>query len=206
MNLSTFGERLVYARKHLNDYGQETVAKAAGVTRMTISGWEKREVAKVEATPLSRACRFLGVNLEWIVDGTGPVMIKDKNKTPASSSSLPVIDWDNVSLHKSGVKTLAIGEESVPAYITSGPRSCITKVPQDYLVEFNKGDTLICDPDGAPTNGQYLLYTLDKHVTIVSYIELPGGRKHISPLTQQAQLTQYEENNLIAIIKGKWYR
>lgn len=206
MNLKTFGERLIYARKHLNNYGQEAVAKAAGVTRMTISGWEKRDIAKVEATPLSKACKFLGVNLEWIVDGVGPVMITEKAVAPTSEKTLPVYDWDSVSVHKSGTKPREIGEVEVPAYITSGPRSCVTQVPTDYLVEFNQGDTLICDPDGTPTNGQYLLYTLDGQTTIVSYIELPGGRKHISPLTQQAALSQYDENALVAIVKGKWYR
>lgn len=206
MNLNTFGERLLYARKHLNSYGQETVAKACDTTRMTISGWEKRTIAKVEASTLSKVCHFLGVNLEWMVDGTGPVRIRDKAAPSTSLRSLPVIDWNSIPVHKSGSKTLTVSDVEVPAYISGGPRSCITQVPQDYLVEFNKGDTLICDPDGSPDNGQYLLYNLDGKMTIVSYIELPGGRMHVSPLTQQAQLSQYDENQVAAIVKGKWYR
>lgn len=63
-----FGRRLLQAR---TDYGrtQEQVARAAGVTRSTISQWETGIINKVDAFALLQVARYLRTTAEWLLDG-----------------------------------------------------------------------------------------------------------------------------------------
>jgi transcriptional regulator with XRE-family HTH domain len=51
---------------------QSELAKAIGVTRATVSFWERGDIKKIEATNLSRLCKKLRVSQDYILYGTGP--------------------------------------------------------------------------------------------------------------------------------------
>jgi transcriptional regulator with XRE-family HTH domain len=51
---------------------QSELAKAIGVTRATVSFWERGDIKKIEATNLSRLCKKLRVSSDYILYGTGP--------------------------------------------------------------------------------------------------------------------------------------
>ncbi|SDZ95586.1 SOS-response transcriptional repressor LexA (RecA-mediated autopeptidase) [Marinobacterium iners DSM 11526] len=201
MKLTTFGERFEYARSVLNDYTHADVARAIDVTRATIGQWAKKEQANVDALSLNKACDFLKISLSWLITGTGPI----RPDSASNSKSLPVINWDDTELYIHGITPSSYAEVSASPYMPRGPRSYAVRIPTDNLIEFAKDDTIICDPDAAPSNGQYLLYKTSEGITVVSYIELTGSRKHISPLDKNATPEQYNPDNFIAVINGKWY-
>lgn len=199
MQLSTFGSRHKYARTVLNNFSGAQVAEAAGITRASVTNWEKLDEATANAVALNKACQFMGVNLEWMISGTGPIKPNENQPT------LPVFSWDDIDQKESGETIAPLDQITTSAYMPKGPRSYAVRIPFDSLIEFAAGDTIIVDPDRNPRNGQYLLYKLDGKQAIVNYIELPGNRKHVSPLTPNAELQQYQSDALIAVINGKWY-
>lgn len=200
MQLTTFGERFEYARTVLNDYTRADVGRAIDATRATIGQWEKKPQANVDALLLSKACKFLGVELSWVITGSGQIRPDEKQ-----TSALPVIQWDDTELYSQGITPSTVEEISASPHMPRGPRSYAVRIPSDELIEFAKGDMIICDPDATPANGQYLLYKTNKGITIVSYIELTGNRQHISSLDKDSTLDQYNPARLIAVIHGKWY-
>lgn len=200
MKLTTFGERYEYARTVLNNYSHAEVGRACGITRATSGQWAKKEQANVDALSLNKACDFLGVRLSWMITGSGPIRSDSTSNKP-----IPLINWDDAELYTHDITPNSIAEVSASPYMPRGPRSYAVRIPIDTLIEFAKGDTIICDPDATPSNGQYLLYKTDEGITVVSYIELTGSRKHISPLDEDAAPKQYNPSNFIAVINGKWY-
>lgn len=204
MNLSSFGARMRYARTTLNRYTATDVASHCGVTRMTISGWEKKEEADVNALSLQKACDYYKISIEWAITGRGDIHAKSKQTTVRK---LPLISLKDAATHAAGKKeTNEIREIEVANYINSGPRDFIVQVEKDFSVEFHTGDTIICNPDMKPENANYILYRSDSGVTIASYIELPGNRKHISGVDNKESLEQFQVDRFIATICGKWFK
>lgn len=206
MNLEYFGDRVHYARKHLNNYSLSQVGNAIKINRATIGNWEKSKdlVGKAEAGNLWSFCQYCRVDFQWMLTGTGNPELKEK-KQSEDQESFPLIHWNDIGKYSAGIPLEY--EEYVKAapYIASTARSAATELDKEMLVEFNRGDLILFDPDLAPENGQYLIYNLDNEITIVSYIELTGGRKHISALTNNASLENYIPTNKLAVIKGKLY-
>lgn len=206
MNLEFFGERVYYARKVLNDFSLTQVGHAINANRTTIQIWEKSKdrIGTAKSNNLWAFCKYCGVEFQWVLTGTGPIK-QERPIDKDSSTTLPLIKWEDIELLKTGGKPKALGDAEAPVYLGYGERSAITTVPVQMLAEFNKGDRIIIDPDLTPDNGQYLIYSFNEQATIVTYIELSGGRKHISPLTEQAGLENYDPKKQLAVIKGKWY-
>lgn len=201
-SLTRFGDRMRYARKTINNFSTIQVADHAGLTRMTISDWEKREEATVTASKLKTVCDYYGVNLEWIVSGTGPIT---KDELDAiTQKELAVLQINDVQAYLSGKLTPAqYRSVAVASYIQSGPRDFLIEIDKDYSVEFHKGDTIICNPDLPAENTAYILYKSGRSTIIASYVELPGNRRHISSL-DGSSLEQYQADHYIATICGKW--
>ncbi len=203
MNLSSFGARMHYARTVLNRFTAQEAANHAGVTRMTITGWEKKEQADVNALSLQKICDLYKINISWAISGTGEIQ---KAPTHISVKKLPVISLANVIEHAAGKKTAhEIREVEVSDYINSGSRDFIVNIERDYSVEFHQGDAIICNPDKRPSNANYILYKSDDGITIASYIELQGNRKHISSVDGKGSLEQFQPDRFIATICGKWF-
>lgn len=199
--LNNFGKRLKHARTVLNSLSMQALADAAGVSRTTIHHWEKLDDASVFASSLNLACQALRVPLQWVVDGTGPMTIADQQQ----QAKLQVVGWEDVVSQAGGNLTAVVQEIQPSPYMPRGPRSFGVRLETTAAAEFNAHDTVIVDPDATPTNGQYLLYMLDNELTIVTYIELPGNRRHISTVTVEPVLQQYQATALVAVINGKWY-
>ncbi|MGY8872183.1 MAG: hypothetical protein ACKVJE_17230 [Pseudomonadales bacterium] len=203
MNLSSFGARMHYARTTLNRYSATDVAKYSAVTRMTITGWEKKETADVNALSLQKACDYYKISIEWAITGRGNIQTTNDCTTVRK---LPLISLNDVIDHAAGKKEAQeIKEIEVANYINSGPRDFIVRVEKDFSVEFHAGDTIICNPDMKPENANYILYHSDSGTTIASYIELPGNRKHISGVDNKESLEQFQADRFIATICGKWF-
>lgn len=79
-------QRFRRALKYRNDledgsgprFGQNAIAKAAGVSEPSVSAWftGATKPDQIKAEPLLRAAQFLRVRPEWLVFGTGPMVTK----------------------------------------------------------------------------------------------------------------------------------
>lgn len=84
LDAKTFGRRLRQAREDLTRT-QDQVARAAGVTRSTISQWETGIVNKVDAFALLQVARYLRTTADWLLDGEPRTV----NEKPAAYAPLP---------------------------------------------------------------------------------------------------------------------
>jgi transcriptional regulator with XRE-family HTH domain len=67
----TWNERLSEALKD-SPYNKSEFAKAVGVSSPTVTDWTSGEIKEIGAERAARACRVLGINSRWLLEGKGP--------------------------------------------------------------------------------------------------------------------------------------
>jgi len=70
-NTETLGGRIKYARER-KGWDQPALAEKLSTSRTLVSGWE-RNLGKPRITRVSRLAETLGVSLEWLLYGDGPM-------------------------------------------------------------------------------------------------------------------------------------
>ena len=75
----TLAQRLKYARKAAG-LTQGKLTEEAGISRVAISQYESGETLSIKSTALHPICKALGVNSEWLVHGTGKMLLENKLK------------------------------------------------------------------------------------------------------------------------------
>jgi len=70
--MNTFRERLRCARERFN-LSQAGLADEIGVSRGVIFNLENKEQMKRQPVVIAAICDRLHVNMEWLMDGTGPM-------------------------------------------------------------------------------------------------------------------------------------
>ncbi|MGE8449074.1 MAG: S24 family peptidase [Pseudomonadales bacterium] len=105
--MSTLKDRLAEARTE-SGLSQAQLAKAVGAGQSTIASIENgRNKGSSLFLDLARA---LGVNVEWLMDGTGPKRGRDDG-TPPKSAPLPE-NWPFASIPEAEVRSLSAGQLS----------------------------------------------------------------------------------------------
>ena len=84
----SIGQRLKQARKPCN-ISQDVLAEKIGASRGVITNIEHDKIAKPQPMVINALCNVLGINKEWLLDGTGPMNISTKeNQSPQVLSEI----------------------------------------------------------------------------------------------------------------------
>ena len=78
--MSTIRERLAIALAKKRNGSQAELARACGVKQPSVNDWFSGKTKTLKADSLVRASRYLGVRLEWLQSGLGPM--KDIDAPP----------------------------------------------------------------------------------------------------------------------------
>ena len=70
--METWNERLVRALK-AKGRTQTELAKAVGIKQPSVNDWTAGKTKKLGAADAFNVCQFLGIRLEWLVHGNGPM-------------------------------------------------------------------------------------------------------------------------------------
>ena len=75
----TLAQRLKYARKAAG-LTQDELADWPKISRAAISQYESGETLSIKSTALHPICKALGIESEWLVHGTGEILVKAESK------------------------------------------------------------------------------------------------------------------------------
>ena len=120
--LRTFAERLHYLRKIHHGMNQNELALELGVSQSTIANYEmgNRKVSP-SAQIVSRLAVFFGVNSDWLINGTLPIL-------PEKSFVLP-----EVAAREALFKTLTQKETAALIALNGKQRKELTAYIKSYL-------------------------------------------------------------------------
>lgn len=213
MNQATFGGRLRYARKEIKRESQKELAAAVGISPTNVSSWEGKESADVNADKLALAAKHLGVNLAWLLNGTGaPVTessLADPDLVPVTSKEIPLITWDQLERYVTSTNPSREFKESprvtVPA---SSPRQFALVLPSAINVSgiMKADDVVTCDPDGVVKHGKYLIYRFANNgVSVGEYVEFSPPRKSRVIESNGELAANFDQARVIATIESRLF-
>ena len=148
----TIGLRIREARQQY-DISQGGLAKRIGVTQSAISQWESGDVRGLKPTNLLATARALGINIQWLVYGTG----QKRGSRGHPATRVPVVPWLSAGQAEHAVRE---GEcsEYVDAAFSPEARLFATVIPDDSMAgDIPRGSTLLVDLDLTPEPGDYVL-------------------------------------------------
>ena len=157
------GHRIAQARKELR-LSQQAVGNRFGISRAAVAQWEAGDTNPGTAK-LEGLADVLGVRLEWLAIGKGPMRPGDPD-SPAhwDGQTAPVIDFVQAG-HWSEISDPyppGVGLEMIATDLPLGPRSFALIVEGESMVPgFSPGDKIVFDPDLQPRPGDFVVAKLD---------------------------------------------
>lgn len=88
--MSTIIERLKLLRKKEN-LSQEAFSKKINVGKSTVTAWELG-TRFIKPIHVNAICNIFNINKEWLISGTGEMLIKDKTNNPTLSQLIKEYD------------------------------------------------------------------------------------------------------------------
>lgn len=148
----TFGQRLRDARKAAGLTGPQ-LAKHMNVSAQTVSEWERGKYFP-EAERLTALARFLHVKVDWLLGGTdGPV----SGLAGAEGRLVSKIPFDELHTFDP-LDPPKVTREKVFTHFPCGQHSFqFTINDRSNADDYLPGDSVIIDPDLAPTPGDMVL-------------------------------------------------
>ncbi|HHQ4650977.1 TPA: LexA family protein [Aeromonas hydrophila] len=163
-------ERIKQTRKRLG-YSQEILGSRVGVSRVSISQWERGENTP-NGRYLNDLAAALGVTVDWLLTGEGegavtpapevipgyhnvePAVIPQGNRIPILSY-VQAGNWREICEQAT---TFDGNVEYVTASVDIGPRGFGLWLRGNSMTPFfNEGDLVIIDPDEQPRPGDYVV-------------------------------------------------
>lgn len=193
----TIGQRIREARQ-VYQVSQGSLAKRVGVSAAAVSQWESGDVRNLKPTNLLATARALGVNIQWLVYGSG--RMHDDATGPATR--VPVVPW-----HNAGQIEHSIREDKCTEYVDAAfsPRARLFAVviPDDSMAgEIPRGSTLAVDPGLAPEPGDYIMV---RHIETgdVSCRKLirDGGKLYLQAANSAYPMHPAEGHEIIGVVR-----
>jgi SOS-response transcriptional repressor LexA len=195
--IQTMGERIREAREAYK-LSQGNLAKRVGVSASSVSQWESDDVRGLKPTNLLATARALGVNVYWLVYGTG----KMRGDSTQGTTRVPVIDWANAGSFEFCIKE---GEWKEYVDVAFAPDMLLfaTTIPDDSMAtEIPRGSTLIIDAGIAPEPNDYVLA---QHMETgdVSCRKLirDGGRLYLKAENQAYPMNSADGFTIIGVVR-----
>lgn len=165
----SMGDRIRLARKELG-VSQQAIGNRFEISRAAVAQWEAGDTGP--NTPrLGILADMLGVRLEWLVTGQGP-MHPGQSSTAwdAGFRPVPVIDFTHAGhiADYPGVSASTREAEFLAADASIGSEAFALVIEDNSMApEFSPGDKIIVDPDVTPMPGDYVAATIRRGISAV---------------------------------------
>lgn len=208
MDLSTFGGRLIYARKHVRKVSMVSLAKAVDLPRPTIYNWEGKNFASVNADSLLDVCNHLNISITWLITGEGDMDNEGtKVESPKSKTvhavDVPLIPWTEILQFTKYRYTPKATTEKIEVWGTQPEATFVSVLPHkigDGEI-FSEGSQLIISPYIPVVHGCYVVYKHEQELTIMSLVEMPRRKPHLMSLSSN-ETFDYDESKKLGIVFG----
>lgn len=178
---------LLNRRKELG-LTQADIAKAVGVSRVSVSLWEKGETTP-KGIYIPLLAKILNCDVNWLLTGQGsPVPARsESNVEPVAlkpQGAYPVIswvqagDWSDISL------TNLHEADRYPCPVKCSEETFILKVVGKSMNPvFNEGELIFVDPEIQASNGKYVIARLeDENQATFKQIIIEDGHKYLQAI------------------------
>jgi len=161
MSIKRFSDR----RKELGLTQAET-ARAVGVSRVSISQWEKGDTSP-KGKNLHALAKVLNCDPNWLLTGQGspdPLTAEPSNieTGPKLQGSYPVISWVQAGDWSQIYETNRVEADHYPCPVKCSKQTFLLKVcGMSMSPVFNEGELIFIDPEVEPTNGKYVIARLE---------------------------------------------
>ncbi|UCM49373.1 LexA family protein [Aeromonas caviae] len=163
-------ERIKQTRKRLG-YSQEILGSRVGVSRVSISQWERGENTP-NGRYLNELAAALGVTVDWLLTGEGDAVVSPReqqvagyhNVEPAlipQGNRIPILSYVQAGNWREICEQATAFDgnvEYVTASVDIGPCGFGLWIRGDSMLpQFKEGDLIIVDPDEAPQPGDFVV-------------------------------------------------
>ncbi|MBT5414856.1 MAG: helix-turn-helix domain-containing protein [Rhodospirillaceae bacterium] len=158
---------------------QQKVADRFGISRAAVAQWEAEDTNPGTAK-LEGVAEILGVRIEWLTTGRGPIGAGETDPHDMAGRALvPVIDYvraghwsDVVDPYEPGS-----GSEFLATDVSLGSNAFALVIDGESMApEFQAGDKIIVDPDVTPRPGDFVVAKLDGEEKATFKKYRPRGR------------------------------
>lgn len=202
MNVNV-GHRIRQARK-LAGMTQPALAAKIGVTKSSVSQWERGDIKNIEGDHLLRLSQALHVRPEWLQYGRGHMEINNNNKdkeiervlTPLCT--VPLIEWHEVkNKHRiilGGILTSAQVSKLAFALVVKGDSMVnphgSPSIPDGYII--------IVDPEQIAVNNDLVIAFVDgSEEPTFKRLVIDGSRRYLKALNPSYPAIEVDDNCLI---------
>ncbi|PKG37169.1 LexA family protein [Psychromonas sp. Urea-02u-13] len=164
---------------------QAETAKAVGVSRVSISQWEKG-ITSPKGKNLHALAKVLNCDPDWLLNGQGPFAPKTTEVSnvvagPELHGLYPVISWVQAG-DWSGIHEINAADAiHYPCPVKCSDKTFLLKIQgMSMSPKFNEGDLIFVDPAVEPTNGKYVVARLDdENEATFKQLIIEGGHKFL---------------------------
>lgn len=182
-------------------YSQEQLAKAVGVSDVTISKWEGGRDPNSKHIPmLAKALRCSEIELLHGIANVEP--------GPDISGHVPLISWVAAGAWSEMEVREYANYPMQPTTAKVGPRAFALRVTGDSMtsmvgISIPDGSTVIVDPDIAPEHGKIVVARMDDSASAtMKKLVIDGGQKYLKPLNPAYPVMPINGNcTIIGVVK-----
>lgn len=154
-------KRILERRKNLN-LTQTFIARAIGVSKASVSLWEKGDTSP-KGEHLYALAKVLKCEPSWILYGKGtPTEVSNIEEAPPLQGLYPVISWVQAGDWAQIFEQNKQDAEHYPCPVKCSDKTFLLKVRgMSMSPTFNEDDLIFVDPEIEPSNGKYVVARLD---------------------------------------------
>ena len=197
--MTTLAHRISSARKAAN-LSQTDLAKKVKVSRAAVGQWENGSTLKLEGGNLIAASKALGVNMEWLASGKGPMASANHNNVSEPTSSyeasnkVPVISWVQAGDWVEAIDNFYPGDaaEWVTVDGTIGDGAFALRVEGDSMTSptppsIPHGATIVVDPTASADHGCLVVAKLtDTNEVTFKRLVIDSPRRYLCGVVKKA--------------------
>lgn len=171
--------RIKNRRKELG-LTQQDVAESLGVSKASVSLWEKGDISPKNIHSLAKT---LKCQPDWLINGKGLPELELNVVTPINKLSglFPLIDWVQAG-HFSAINEIAVSDaDHYPCPVKCSDQTFLLKVRgQSMAGTFNENELIFVDPNVDATNGKYVVARLDdENEATLKQLIIEGGERFL---------------------------
>jgi len=174
-------QRIKNRRKDLN-LTQQQVANIVGVSKASVSQWEKGDTSP-RGENLYTLAKALKCTPEWLLNGKGDPSIERSNveKGPELHGQYPVISWVQAGDWAAIYEINRHDAEYYPCPVKCSDRTFLLRVRgMSMSPTFNEDELIFIDPEVEPANGKYVVARLDdENEATFKQLIIEGGHKFL---------------------------
>lgn len=181
------GERIKLRRMKLK-LTQEQVGKIVGVTKTSVSQWEKGDY---EPKSLMKLAKALKCTPEWLETGKGDeelarsnvVTLPNVSTGPEIKGNYPLISWVQAGEWSSIVELPIDDITYYPCPVACSEQTFVLRVRGVSMEPvFSENELIFIDPARSPENGQYIIARLDdENEATFKQLVVEGNHKFLKP-------------------------